>query len=164
MIEWNTNPNLGTYIELQNIVPVILDATEFGSDDILYTFIEPIPQFLQINDNVLSGVIGELDDWFYTPPADFSYNTTETYGGNYCNFGSGLAGTTNVSFVIRAYRSSNPSNFSDQTFTVNVRNNYSSDRDRMIIDHISNLELFVNGQKVTPQDFIQHYKDMGYYL
>lgn len=164
MIEWQTNPDLGVYIELQNIIPVVLDARESGSSTgIAYQFIEPIPQFFQINENILSGIIGELDDWFYEIPDDFSYNTSETYGGNYCKFGSGLAGTTNVQFTIRAYMISNPLNYSDQVFNVTVRNNYSSDRDRMIIDHISSLKLYIDGQLVTPEDFIQYYKDMGYY-
>lgn len=165
-LEWKTNPDLGRYRELETISPVTLEV-DLGihTGDIVFSFIGAYPEGLYINSDQLLGFIDELDKWFpnYQRPQNFTYDTTDSFGGNYATYGSSLAINTNVNFLIRATLSSNPAIFVDQIFTIIVENNYSSDRDACILEQFQDKDIYINGEKVTPQELIDWYKTQGYY-
>lgn len=166
-IEWVTSPSIGTYTELDDIVPVTLLAEEdIVTGTIAYVFVGTVPDFLQIDGDILSGTIGELDDWYpgYAQPEDFSYNTDESFGGNYATFGSAYYGTNIITFTIRAYIIGNPLVYADQVFGITIENNYSSDRDRCILQQFEGKDLFIDGNKVTAEEFLEYQKLNGYYV
>ncbi len=164
-IEWVTPDYLGTFLELSILSPINLEV-DLGmlTGEVSYSFVGSHPPGLIIDGDQLKGIIAELDDWVpeFARPPDFTYNTDEAFGANYATYGSSLAGSYTPSFVIRA--SIGTGEFADQTFTMTVRNDYSSDRDKYILEQFENHDLFLDGKKVTALEYLYWYKLNGYYV
>lgn len=164
-LEWITQPDLGTYLELSIMSPVTLEV-DLGllTGDITFSFVGEHPPGLIIEGNQLKGIISELDDWVpgFQKPAGFTYNTDTTFGGNYAKYGSALAGGYTPYFTIRAQLET--AEYVDQAFFMRVENNYSSDRDKYILEQFENHDLFLDGKKVTALQYLYWYKINGYYV
>lgn len=114
----------------------------------------------------LEGDITELDEYIpgWQEPPGFTYDTSDTAGGNYASYGSALYGGKNCTFVIRAYREgeldSNGSVIAtDRVFSINIDNNYSSDARRFILEYYAGQRLTyvtnagVKHENLTPEEY-----------
>lgn len=87
---------------------------------------------------------------------------------NYGTFGSaklrkrGFGGTKDVVFTARAFDSLSPTtDYIDGEFTIQVTSNWSTDRDRFILN-IRN-QFFVDGKPVTNEDYLMGMKERGFF-
>lgn len=173
-IIWETPSNFGNTIEGDFFESPLLVATYDGSSSgISYSVQNPeeLPQNLELDENQISGIILEMDDYVeeFLRPEDFSYDSGETSGYNYARYGSGLARTKTFSIIIRAtlegFMDSNGMGlFTDQTFTLTVLNNYSSDRDSFIREYFKDETLDYEGNQYNVEEFLTNLKNDGYYL
>lgn len=144
---------------------------------------------LDIDSGVLFGEIDDLDTIYAdllgkdaVPPdrqADIQAASTYNYNfgeqgpkrfteDNYAKSGSaslysdGFAIPKSVTFVARAFNAQSPTeDYIDGRFTIDISNNWSSDRDRFILN-IRN-QFFVDGKPVTNKEYLATMKSRGYF-
>lgn len=151
-----------------------------------------LPQYSEIiqsgsntADFVIEPLVRELDQYVpaFARPPDFTFDTEDTAGGNYATFGSALAGGFTFNFTIRAHDASGfatfidsngrlqyitdsnfGSNFEDRNFTIQITNNWSSDRDNFILEYYEGQKIRYNGVDYDPEDFLIAIKSDGFYI
>lgn len=145
---------------------------------------------LDIDRGIIFGLIDDLDEIFpeefgLTNPEGIpeSENDVEafqtfgfTYGDqgirqftedNYARRGSaglyaaGFPLDKDVTFIARAFDSGNTGRYIDGLFTIATNNNWSSDRDRFILN-IRN-QMYVDGKPVTNGEYLETMKARGYF-
>lgn len=80
--------------------------------------------------------------------------------GSASGFWNGRPASNTARFVIRAFNARDPRVFNDREFTMTITNNWSSDRDRLILN-IDN-QFFIDGKPTTNKDYLLKMKDRGY--
>lgn len=131
---------------------------------------------LDMETGVASGFISEMDlpdnpgdpnskDYFierWRLPPDFRI-TEKNYAtfGSSSSFSNGIPATNTVRFTIRAFNARDPRVFNDREFTMTITNNWSSDRDRLILN-IDN-QFFLDGKPVTNREYLLGMKRRGYF-
>lgn len=149
----------------------------------------PPSMTLDIDTGVLFGEIDDLDTIYADllggdgVPADreadtraastYNYNfgeqgpkqyTEDNYAksGSAAFYSDGFAVPKNVTFVARAFDADAPTlGYIDGRFTIDISNNWSSDRDRFILN-IRN-QFFVDGKPVTNKEYLATMKSRGYF-
>lgn len=81
--------------------------------------------------------------------------------GSASSFVNGIPATNTVRFIIRAFNARDPRVFNDKEFTMTITNNWSSDRDRLILN-IDN-QFFLDGKPVTNREYLLGMKKKGYF-
>jgi hypothetical protein len=81
--------------------------------------------------------------------------------GSASSFVNGIPATNIARFTIRAFNARDPRVFNDKEFTMTVTNNWSSDRDRLILN-IDN-QFFLDGNPVTNKEYLLKMKQRGYF-
>lgn len=131
---------------------------------------------LDMETGVAYGLISEMDlpdnpgdsnskDYFmerWRLPPDFKI-TEKNYAtvGSASSFVNGRPATNIARFTIRAFNARDPRVFNDKEFTMTVTNNWSSDRDRLILN-IDN-QFFLDGNPVTNKEYLLKMKQRGYF-
>lgn len=90
--------------------------------------------------------------------------TEDNYGksGSASLHEAGFATPKSVTFVARAFDADNPTlGYIDGRFTIDISNNWSSDRDAFILN-IRN-QFFVDGKPVTNKEYLATMKSRGYF-
>lgn len=88
--------------------------------------------------------------------------TNYASGGSSALYSGGFPATVSIPFVARAFDSSDPEgNYIDGRFVVNIMNNWSSDRDSMILN-IRN-QMYLDGKPVTNAEYLNGMKAKGYF-
>lgn len=160
------------YTELGTIPSYTLSANK---TPVTYDIVSGVlPQEMElVGDTLVGGTIEEMD--LYVPAFAMPPGTTiQVDGSHYATYGSALAGGYQFNCTIRGYyESAMYSEVAYVTFSVYVRNNYSSDRNKLIKDisetfgemgEDSEYRYFeINGERVTYQEFIDYQKTQGYY-
>lgn len=119
---------------------------------------------LDVDTGKLTGKTGELD--FYASslniPSDYEVDE-QNYAtvGSASYFRNGVGFGIPVSVTVRGFSKSDPSIFIDKTFTYNLRNNWSSDRDSLILN-IKN-QFYVDGKPATNLEYLEAQKAKGYF-
>jgi hypothetical protein len=127
-----------------------------------------LPNNLSINETtgLISGTVVELDSWVPSYVAEESTDPAID-GSNYASKGSARDSLYDASFVVRAYAQGyEPQAYADQSCTIRVVNDYSSDRDQMIRDYSDKFgnTFIVNGNVVDAETFLSYQKSLGYYI
>ena len=124
-----------------------------------------LPLDVTINETsgLISGTVIELDEWVpeFNPPEEY---VIEKDGSNYASFGSAAAGSYSTSFVVRAYLVGfEQETFEDQSCSILVVNNYSSDRDQFIRDYSEEYgnTFIVNNEVEDANTYLQYQKSIG---
>jgi len=160
------------YTELGTIPSYTLSANK---TPITYDIVDGVlPQEMElVDDTLVGGTIEEMD--LYVPAFAMPLGTTiQIDGSHYATYGSALAGGYQFETTIRGYyQGTLYTETSYVTFTVYVRNNYSSDRDKLIKDitetfgelgEDNEYRYFeIDGTRVTYQEYIDYQKANGYY-
>ena len=131
---------------------------------------------LNMDTGVAYGFISEMDlpdnpgdpsekDYFleaFRLPKDFQIDE-ENYAtvGSAAAFFNGRGGYANANFTIRAFNAKDPRVFTDKTFRLKVNNNWSSDRDRLILN-IKN-RFYLDGKPVSNSEYLSGMKQRGYF-
>lgn len=131
---------------------------------------------LDMETGVAYGFISEMDlpdnpgdssgrDYFMErwrlPP---SFRITEK---NYATVGSASSfrngrGAENIArFIIRAFNARDPRVFTDKEFSISISNNWSSDRDRLIIN--INNQFYVDGNPASNRGYLKKMKERGFF-
>lgn len=119
---------------------------------------------LDADSGKLLGKTGDLDFYASTLNIPPDYEIDEQ---NYATVGSasyfrnGVGFGIPVSITVRGFSKSNPSVYIDKEFTYNLRNNWSSDRDTLILN-IKN-QFFVDGKPATNLEYLEAQKAKGYF-
>lgn len=121
----------------------------------------------------ISGTVIDLDTWVpeFQKPEGF---VLAIDASNYGSYGSAIAGQYDASFTVRAHVNDAPEDefFADQSCSILVINNFSSDRDQLIRDYTEQYgegesgskRLFrVNDVPVTAEEYLTYQKSLGYY-
>lgn len=167
------NPiELGTYIF--DALEATTDAPE--REPVHYgVVVDVVPEMLSLNPDtgvINSGTLTELDNYvagFARPPG---FLTDET---NYASFGSAQLFSGNISighsvvFTVRAIEDPNSEyNFNsppfesiDRSFTIDIGNNWSSDRDFFILN--LQQQFYIDGQPVSGQVYLDTQKARGFF-
>ena len=130
-------------------------------------------------DDIYSDTLGAIDENLENEPArdieaantfGFDYGeqgprrfTEDNYGaaGSAALHGGGFPIPKGVIFIARAFDSSLTSRYIDGQFTIDLSNNWSSDRDAFILN-IRN-QMFVDGKPVTNKEYLATMKARGYF-
>jgi hypothetical protein len=150
-----------------------------GCCDIKYMVVGgefPPDMVLNMDTGRAYGFISEMDlpdnpedspdkDYFlnaFRLPKDFQIDE-ENYAtvGSAASFFNGRGGYANANFTIRAFNAKDPRVFSDKTFTLKVNNNWSSDRDRLVLN-IKN-RFYIDGKPATNKEYLMEMKKRGYF-
>lgn len=149
-----TNPNiLGCYGETINDPGYLIITGDFSPDMVL-----------NVDTGKLTGRTGELD--FYASslniPPDYEIDE-QNYGtvGSASYFRNGVGFGIPVSVTVRAFDKADPSIHIDRTFTYTLRNNWSSDRDSLILN-IKN-QFYVDGKPATNLEYLEAQKAKGFF-
>lgn len=143
--------------------------------DIKYMIIDgefPPDMILNMDTGRAYGYISEMDlpddpnlpqsgkDYFlekYRLPTNYRINEQ-----NYATVGSAAEfGSATASYTIRAFNAKDPRVFTDKKYYMTIRNNWSSDRDRLIIN-IKNT-FYLDGKPVENTKYLQGMKEKGYF-
>lgn len=125
---------------------------------------DAFPMSLSLSsDGLISGILTEMDD--YVPEFVGTVETITKDGSNYATTGSAAAGSSNVTFTIRATATQSET-FEDRQFSMLIYNNWSSDRDQLIRDYAAEYgeKFTVNGVSVTAEEFLTYQKSQGFYI
>ena len=76
-------------------------------------------------------------------------------------YAAGFPLSKDVSFIARAFDSGNTSTYIDGRFSIATNNNWSSDRDRFILN-IRN-QMYVDGKPVTNREYLETMKARGFF-
>lgn len=88
--------------------------------------------------------------------------TNYASGGSSALYSGGFASTVAIPFIARAFDSTDPlENYIDGRFVVNIMNNWSSDRDSLILN-IRN-QMYLEGKPVTNAEYLNGMKAKGYF-
>lgn len=147
--------------------------------DIKYMVVDgefPPDLILNMETGVASGFISEMDlpdkpgdpnskDYFmkrWKLPPDYRI-TEKNYAtvGSASSFANGKPATNTARFIIRAFNARDPRVFNDKEFTITITNNWSSDRDRLILN--INNQFFLDGKPVTNREYLLGMKKRGYF-
>ena len=95
-------------------------------------------------------------------PKDFQIDE-ENYAtvGSAASFLNGRGGYATAKFTIRAFNAKDPRVFADRTFSLKISNNWSSDRDRLILN-IKN-RFYIDGKPATNKEYLLEMKKRGYF-
>ena len=95
-------------------------------------------------------------------PKDFQ-SDEENYAtvGSAASFLNGRGGYATAKFTIRAFNARDPRVFADRTFSLKISNNWSSDRDRLILN-IKN-RFYIDGKPATNKEYLLEMKKRGYF-
>jgi hypothetical protein len=119
---------------------------------------------LDVDTGKLLGKTGDLD--FYASslniPPDYEIDE-QNYGtvGSASYFRNGVGFGIPVSVTVRAFEKTDPSIHIDKTFTYTLRNNWSSDRDTLILN-IKN-QFYVDGKPATNLEYLEAQKAKGFF-
>lgn len=119
---------------------------------------------LDVDTGKLTGKTGELD--FYASslniPPDYEIDE-QNYAtvGSASYFRNGVGFGIPVSVTVRGFSKSDPGIYIDKTFTYSLRNNWSSDRDSLILN-IKN-QFYVDGKPATNLEYLEAQKAKGYF-
>ena len=108
--------------------------------------------------------ISAFEDYGFTYGEQTARQFTED---NYARRGSaglyaaGFPLEKDVTFIARAFDSGNTGRYIDGVFTIATNNNWSSDRDRFILN-IRN-QMYVDGKPVTNREYLETMKARGYF-
>jgi hypothetical protein len=115
----------------------------------------PPSLYLNIDTGNICGIVDNLMD--IAPERfggiDFKFNET--------NYLQGAKPGGEIYYTIRAFDSGNTAAYSDKNFTLYVQTNWSSRRDKFILN-IEN-QFYLNGYPVTNREYINGMKDKGFY-
>lgn len=98
------------------------------------------------------------------------YTTGETIakdGSNYGQYGSAADGYRDFDFTVRCYNENDESYYAEQQCTIRVINNYSSDRDNLLIEWANvwaddpDKAFYVEGEAVSAEAYIEYRKNNG---
>jgi len=81
--------------------------------------------------------------------------------GSASSFRNGRGAENIARFIIRAFNARDPRVFTDREFSISISNNWSSDRDRLILN-IDN-QFYVNGEPASNRAYLKNMKDKGFY-
>lgn len=133
--------------------------------EVNYEIVEgQLPEELTINPEtgLISGTVIDLDTWVpeFQKPEDFALAID---GSNYGTYGSVQAGQYLAEFTVRAFVVIEPEYFEEQTCSILVINNYSSDRDQFIRDYSEEYgETFtIDGEPVSAEEYLEYQKSIG---
>lgn len=131
---------------------------------------------LDMDTGIAYGFISEMDlpdnpedqttkDYFmerWRLPPDFKI-TEKNYAtvGSASSFRSGRGAENIARFVIRAFNARDPRVFTDREFSMKISNNWSSDRDRLILN--INNQFYLDGKPSTNKDYLKKMKERGFY-
>jgi hypothetical protein len=131
---------------------------------------------LDMDTGVAYGFISEMDlpdnpgdpsnrDYFmerWRLPPDFRI-TEKNYAtvGSASSFRNGRGAENIARFVIRAFNSRDPRVFTDKEFSISISNNWSSDRDRLIIN--INNQFYVDGKSASNREYLKKMKQRGFF-
>jgi hypothetical protein len=126
-----------------------------------------LPNNLTLNTStgLISGTVIDLDTWVPEYIAEGKVDIAID-GSNYASKGSARDGSYLASFTIRAYVSGYESQaYADQSCSILVINNYSSDRDQLIRDYSAKFgsSFIVNGRVVDAETYLTYQKSLGNY-
>lgn len=119
---------------------------------------------LNLDTGKLTGKIGDLD--FYASalniPPDYEIDE-QNYAtvGSASYFRNGVGFGIPVTVTVRAFDKSDPTIRIDKTFYYDLRNNWSSDRDTLILN-IKN-QFYVDGRPATNLEYLEAQKAKGYF-
>lgn len=131
---------------------------------------------LDMDTGVAYGFISEMDlpdnpedkntkDYFmerWRLPPDFKI-TEKNYAtvGSASSFRVGRGAENVARFIIRAFNARDPRVFTDKEFSIGISNNWSSDRDRLILN--INNQFYVDGKPATNKEYLNKMKERGFY-
>jgi hypothetical protein len=95
-------------------------------------------------------------------PPDFRINE-KNYAtvGSASSFRNGRGAENIAKFVIRAFNARDPRVFTDKEFSISISNNWSSDRDRLIIN--INNQFYVDGNPTSNKEYLNKMKERGFF-
>jgi hypothetical protein len=95
-------------------------------------------------------------------PPDFRINE-KNYAtvGSASSFRNGRGAENIAKFVIRAFNARDPRVFTDKEFSISISNNWSSDRDRLIIN--INNQFYVDGKPSSNREYLKKMKQRGFF-
>lgn len=127
----------------------------------------------------IGSLVRELDEYIegFEKPIPFSYDTEEMAGGNYASYGSDLTNGKLIEFQLTAYDISTYGdtydsygdysgiedysifpNLISRDFSIRVLNNWSSSRDKFVMDYYSE-----GINNMTAEEYIIYQKSRGYF-
>lgn len=119
---------------------------------------------LNLDTGKLTGRTGEMDQYVsgLNLPPDYEIDE-QNYGtvGSASYFRNGVGFDIPIRFTARVFSKSDPSVFVDGSFEYGLRNNWSSDRDYLILN-IKN-QFFVNGATATNLEYLEAQKAQGFF-
>ena len=136
----------------------------------------PPDLILDMDTGVAYGMVSEMDlpdspgdnsskDYFmkrWKLPEDYRINE-KNYAtvGSASAFANGLPANNTAKFVIRAFNAKDPRVFTDKEFSMRISNNWSSDRDRLILN--INNKFFIDEKPVSNAEYLSKMKERGYF-
>lgn len=158
----------GSFMELDT-VSIQLEATtapevESVSFSLALVDGDAFPMNLTLSSSgLISGILTEMDE--YVPEFVGVVETIAKDGSNYATAGSAAAGSSTVTFTIRATATQSET-FADRQFSMLIYNNWSSDRDQLIRDYAAEYgeKFTVNGVPATAEEFLTYQKSQGFYI
>lgn len=119
---------------------------------------------LNLDSGKLTGRTGEMDQYVsgLNIPADYVIDE-QNYAtiGSASYFRNGVGLDIPIKLTARVFSKSDPSLFIDGSFEYKLRNNWSSDRDYLILN-IKN-QFFINGATATNLDYLEDKKAKGFF-
>jgi hypothetical protein len=116
----------------------------------------PPSLYLDIDTGVMSGVIDEIE-----VVAKEQLGIPDGWKFNESNYLEYAVPGIDVNFTVRAFDSGNPTTYNDRTITMHIRTNWSSRRDKFVLN-IQN-QFYLDGKPVDNATYIKGMKSKGYY-
>ena len=159
----STNPReLFQFVHNLSIYVIFPEANNFE-----YSIISgKLPESLALNTTtgIISGTVDELDRWV---PGWVNKPPIKVDGSNYATAGSAKEGYYVSEFTVRVHVDDAPDNelFADMPCTIEVINNWSSDRDQLIRDYTAQFgrTFAIDGKLVDAEAYITYQKSRGNY-
>jgi len=157
------DPNWGLFL-VQSVSSTCVGAT-FGDAGFLVVTGDFSPDMvLNLDTGKMTGRTGEMDQYVSSLniPPDFEIDE-QNYGtiGSAAYFRNGVGFGIPVRITARVFDKSNPSRYIDGSFEYSLNNNWSSDRDYLILN-IKN-QFYVNGATATNLQYLEAQKAKGFF-
>lgn len=161
--------HLGTYRELDYIQTFLSAHTSETSTPATFEILGDVPpEFLSISGSTIVGYVDLLEYWLddFKRPDPYVVDDNSDAFGNYAKYGIYSRGMYDYHFTVRAFANGVSEN---RSFFYTLEPNYSSLRDRTLIEFFTNETeeqrgtLAVGGEKLTAEEWIVYWKSKGLY-
>ena len=119
---------------------------------------------LNVDTGKMTGRTGEMDQYvsLLNIPPDFEIDE-QNYAtvGSAAYFRNGIGFEIPIRFTARVFNKTNPTQYIDASFQYGLSNNWSSDRDYLILN-IKN-QFYINGATATNLEYLEYRKSEGFF-